>query len=59
MTNENNSDPKAKYREALEKKKNSNSPQSKGASGSLKSEEGNPEQVLLKCFDGNLDQVKN
>jgi len=24
-----------------------------------KSEEGNPEQVLLKCFDGNLDQVKN
>lgn len=36
MTNENNSDPKAKYREALEKKKNSNSPQSKGASGNSK-----------------------
>jgi hypothetical protein len=23
-----------------------------------KSEEGNPEQALLKCSDGNLDQVK-
>ena len=36
MTNDNSSDPKAKFREALEKKKSANSPQSKGASGNSK-----------------------
>jgi hypothetical protein len=36
LANDNSSDPKAKFREALEKKKSANSPQSKGTSGNSK-----------------------
>ena len=36
MADENTDDSKAKFREALEKKKSANSPQSKGASGNSK-----------------------
>jgi hypothetical protein len=51
--------PKLNFERLLKKRKTQIVHKVKAPRAIPKSEEGNPEQVLLKCFDGNLDQVKN
>ena len=50
LANDNSSDPKAKFREALEKKKSTNSPQSKGSSGNSKVRGGQSGAGVPKMF---------
>jgi len=50
--------PKLNFEKLLRKRKTQIVHKVKVPQAAPKSEEGNPEQALLKCSDGNLDQVR-